>query len=59
MEFQPIEFVKSLVYMGKGLVGIFLVIGIIIGVTALLNKLTSPKKKTTIPIEIIKYVYEK
>ena len=43
MEFQPIEFVKSLVYMGKGLVGIFLVI--IIGVTALLNKLTSPKKK--------------
>lgn len=45
MDFQPIEFVKSLVYMGKGLVGIFLVIGIIIGVTVLLNKLTSPKKK--------------
>lgn len=44
MQFNPMEFVNNLSYMGKGLVGIFLVIGIIIGVTAILNKVTSKKK---------------
>ena len=44
-EFHPFSFVENLVYMGKGLLGIFVVIGIIIGVTCLLNFLTAKKGK--------------
>lgn len=37
MEFTPIAFVENLKYMGFGLLGTFLIIGIIVGVTMLFN----------------------
>lgn len=37
-------FIDNLSYMGFGMLGIFIVIGIIILITMLLNKLTEPKK---------------
>lgn len=43
--FNPAAFLESLPYMGKGMLGIFIVIGIIIGVTTLLNAVTSKKDK--------------
>ena len=43
MEFNPMEFVSSLEYMGKGMLGIFIVILVIVGITVALNKLTSRK----------------
>lgn len=43
MDFQPMNFVKNLSYMGIGMAGIFVVIGIIICVTVILNKVTSKK----------------
>ena len=43
--FNPSVFLESLPYMGKGMLGIFIVIGIIIGVTTLLNAVTSKKDK--------------
>ena len=42
--FEPMNFVNNLGYMGTGMLGIFIVIGIIIGVTVVMNKLTSRKK---------------
>lgn len=39
MQFQPQEFVNNLEYMGLGMLGIFVVIGVIITVTAALNKI--------------------
>ena len=44
-EFHPFSFIENLAYMGKGMLGIFVVIGVIVGVTCLLNFLTSKKKK--------------
>lgn len=38
--FNPGAFVDNLYYMGYGMLGIFVSIGIIVGVTVLLNKLT-------------------
>ncbi len=38
------NFTKNLPYMGKGMLAIFVVIGVIIIVTALLNKIFSAKK---------------
>ena len=37
MEFYPMGFIDNLKWMGLGLLGTFLVIGIIIGVTMLFN----------------------
>lgn len=45
MTFNPFEFVENLYYMGIGMLGIAVVIGVIIGVTVLLNKFTAPKNK--------------
>lgn len=44
---DPMRFVSSLPYMGVGMLGIFLVMGILIIGTAVLNKVTNlkPKKK--------------
>ena len=42
---QPYRFVESLEYLGKGMLGIMVVMGAIILVTMLLNKLSSKKKK--------------
>ena len=36
---------KSLTIMWQGVLSIFVVIGIIIGITYILNKVTAPKKK--------------
>ena len=38
MFFEPMNFIRNLPYMGRGLLGIFVVIGIIMGLTVLLNR---------------------
>ena len=43
--FEPTNFVDNLHYMGTGMLGIFIVIGLIWFVTFALNKLFSGKKK--------------
>ncbi len=43
MNFEPINFIKNLAYMGNGMLGIFVVIGIIMLVTVLLNKFAKDK----------------
>ena len=40
MEINPMNFVDNLYYMGVGMLGIFVVIGVIVLITMLLNKLT-------------------
>ena len=45
MQFKPMEFIYNLKYMGAGMLGIFVVIGLIAGVTELLNYLFKPRKK--------------
>ena len=44
-DFMPEQFIINLKYMAAGMVGIFLVIGVIILTILLLGKLTAPKKK--------------
>ena len=44
MNFHPEAFIDNLYYMGVGMLGILIVIGVIIGVTILLNKITGKKK---------------
>lgn len=41
---NPLNFVKNLPYMGLGMIGIFIVIGVIFCVTLILNKTTESKK---------------
>ncbi len=43
MNFRPMEFINNLVYMGTGMLTIFIVIGIIILCTYTLNKIFSEK----------------
>ncbi len=43
--FRPEAFVENLKYMAAGMIGIFLVIGVIVLTIVLLGKLTAPKKK--------------
>ena len=38
--FEPMNFIANLKYMGIGMLGIFIVIGVIILITMLLNKVT-------------------
>ena len=45
-KFEPANFISNLYYMGVGMVGIFLVIGIIILSVVALNKVTVAKKKS-------------
>lgn len=40
MFFEPIEFVNNLKYMGLGMLGVFIIIGIIVGATYLTAHLT-------------------
>ena len=42
--FNPMNFVKNVGYMGAGMLGIFVVIGLIIITTVILNKATAPTK---------------
>lgn len=44
MDFNPMNFVENLRYMGLGMLGIFIVMGVIIAFTAILDKITSGKK---------------
>lgn len=43
-EFNPLNFVKYLEYMGNGMLTIIVVMGILIGITVFLNYVTKPKK---------------
>ena len=47
INFNPIEFINSLQYMWKGMLGIIIVIGIIILTTVLINHFTSNKVSRT------------
>ena len=40
MQFNPMNFISNLKYMGLGMLGIFVVIGVIILLTVILNKTT-------------------
>ncbi|MBR3046442.1 MAG: oxaloacetate decarboxylase [Oscillospiraceae bacterium] len=44
--FEPMHFVENLRYMGLGMLGIFIVIGVIMLLTMLLNKLTEQKDQS-------------
>jgi len=43
MNINPMNFIYNLRYMGLGMLGIFIVIGVIILLTAWLNKVTEKK----------------
>jgi len=42
--FEPMNFVNNLRYMGAGMLGIFVVIGLIVVTTVVLNKASAGKK---------------
>lgn len=44
MNMNIMNFVYNLKYMGVGMLGIFIVIGVIVLITMFLNKITEPKK---------------
>ena len=44
IEFVPSRFLDMLPYMGKGMLGIFIVILVIVGITVALNKFTNKNK---------------
>ena len=41
MQFNPMNFIANLKYMGIGMLSIFIVIGVIVLITVLLNKISS------------------
>ena len=43
--FEPFNFVDNLKYMGLGMLAIFIVIGVIVGITYLLNSIFKEKNK--------------
>ena len=43
--FEPMNFVSNLYYLGVGMLCIIIVIGVLIGVTMLLNALTKAKEE--------------
>ena len=45
MQFNPMNFVSNLKYMGLGMLGIFIVIAVIILLTVILNKTTKDSDK--------------
>ncbi|MBP3437278.1 MAG: hypothetical protein J6K61_05180 [Clostridia bacterium] len=44
LEFNPMNFVNNLSYMGIGMLGVFMIIGIIIGATYAIGFLSKEKK---------------
>lgn len=44
MNFNPMAFIENLRYMGIGMLSIIIVIGVIIGITAILNKIFKEKR---------------
>ena len=47
MNFDPMQFIYNLKYMGLGMLDILIVMGVIIAVTMILNKVTAPKENET------------
>ena len=45
IEFNPMAFVDNLYYMGMGMAGIIIVMGVLIAITTLLNKIFSKTNK--------------
>ncbi len=45
MAFNPMAFIENLEYMGMGMAGIIIVMGVLIGITTFLNKVFSRTKK--------------
>ena len=45
MEFNPMKFVEFLKYMGVGMLGVFIIIGIIILATYAIGKMTSNQEE--------------
>lgn len=43
--FEPIQFINHLKYMGVGMLGVFIIIGIIIASTYAIGKWTAPAKE--------------
>ena len=43
--FEPMNFINNLHYMGKGMLGIMVVMGVVIVMVTLLNKIFSGKKE--------------
>lgn len=43
LQFEPLDFIENMKYMGVGMLVIFVVIGIIVGTTMLINWLFSEK----------------
>ena len=41
--FEPIEFVNNLKYMGIGMLGVFVIVGIVIAATYAINKFTNTR----------------
>ena len=46
MNFEPINFINNLYYMGMGMLGIFIVMAVIIIVTMVLDRATSKKNSS-------------
>jgi hypothetical protein len=44
-DFNPMAFVDNLYYMGMGMAGIIIVMGVLIAITTLLNKIFSKSRK--------------
>ena len=45
IDFIPINFVKNLTYMGVGMLGVFMIVGVIVLATYAVGKLTAPKSQ--------------
>ena len=43
--FEPIRFIENLKYMGVGMIGVFLIIGVIIGATYAINQFCNKASK--------------
>ena len=44
LQFAPIEFIENLKYMGVGMLGVFIIIGVITAATYAIGKFTAGKK---------------
>lgn len=45
MNFNPMGFVENLKYMGVGMLGVFIIVGIIIGATYIIGKVANMSSK--------------
>ena len=54
LQFLPIKFVENLVYMGVGMLGVFIIIGVITAATYAIGTLTSSKKGSSSTVGVTK-----